>query len=144
MIGKLLGSVAGSLLDKVGLGKIAPFVKMGLNAITGNWAGVAKDVFSLVSNFKGNFNNADKNPPLGGFEKQPTEDKANLNEDRMSGLFGALGKLFKALGSFGKNGDLMGSLGKIFSAFQALEESMSNNQLANSRRAASQLAQPTY
>jgi len=144
MIGKLLGSVAGSLLDKVGLGKIAPFVKMGLNAITGNWAGVAKDVFSLVSNFKGNFVNADKKPPLGGFEKQPTEEKASLNKDRMSGLFGALGKLFKALGSFGKDGDLMGSIGKIFSAFQALEETMSNNQMINERRANSKLAQPAY
>ena len=35
-IGSILGKVAGGLLDKIGLGKIAPFVKMGLNALTGN------------------------------------------------------------------------------------------------------------
>jgi len=68
-IGSILGKVAGGLLDKIGLGKIAPFVKMGLNALTGNWLGVAQDVFGLVSNFKGNFQDgASKLPPLGGFE----------------------------------------------------------------------------
>src|SRR3712207_7073852 len=48
-IGKLIGSVAGGLLDKIGLGKLAPFVQLGINALTGNWLGVAQDVFGLVS-----------------------------------------------------------------------------------------------
>lgn len=35
-IGKLLGNVVGGVLEKIGLGSIAPFVKLGLNALTGN------------------------------------------------------------------------------------------------------------
>ncbi len=78
-IGKILGSVAGGLLDKIGLGKIAPFVKLGLNALTGNWLGVAQDVFGMVSNFKGNFmGKAATQPPLGGFG-QAFQGKPSLN-----------------------------------------------------------------
>lgn len=68
-IGKLLGKVVGGVLEKVGLGSIAPFVKMGLNALTGNWLGVAEDVFNLVSSFKSRdfTDRAAKRPPLGNF-----------------------------------------------------------------------------
>lgn len=154
-IGNLLGSVAGGLLDKVGLGKIAPFVKLGLNALTGNWAGVAKDVFSLVSNFKTNFaGKTDIKNPLGAFSKTPAQtnarfdnkgdagfgetEKTGLNKERLSGLFKGLSKLFKAIGSLANGGDLMKGLGKIFSAFSAIQESMSNNQMFNDRSKAAQ------
>ncbi|MGI8849904.1 MAG: hypothetical protein ACR2HT_07020 [Pyrinomonadaceae bacterium] len=132
-LGKILGSVAGGLLDKIGLGKIAPFVKLGLNALTGNWLGVAKDVFGMVSNFKGNFlGKAATKPPLGGFE-QAFQGKPSVNENRISGLFKGLSNLFKALKSLGKGGDIMGSIGKIFSAFNVVKESLQNNQMVNNR-----------
>lgn len=138
-LGKILGSVAGGLLDKIGLGKIAPFVKLGLNALTGNWLGVAQDVFGLVSNFKGNFlGKAASQPPLGGFEQSFAQGKPTLSENRLSGLFKGLSNLFKAFKSIGEGGDLMSSLGKIFSAFSVLQESFSNNQLFNNRVSASQ------
>lgn len=138
-IGKILGSVAGGLLDKIGLGKIAPFVKMGLNAMTGNWLGVAQDVFGMVSNFKGNFmGKADTKPPLGGFG-QAFQGKPSLNENRISGLFKGLSNLFKAFKSFG-SGDMMGGIGKIFSAFNAISESFSNNQMYNNRSSISQFS----
>lgn len=72
-IGKLLGKVVGGVLEKIGLGSIAPFVKMGLNALTGNWLGVAEDVFNLVSSFKSNDypDRAAKRPPLGNFARAP-------------------------------------------------------------------------
>lgn len=72
-IGKLLGKVVGGVLEKIGLGSIAPFVKMGLNALTGNWLGVAEDVFNLVSSFKSNDypDRAAKRPPLGSFARAP-------------------------------------------------------------------------
>lgn len=137
-LGKILGSVAGGLLDKIGLGKIAPFVKLGLNALTGNWLGVAQDVFGLVSNFKGNFlGKAAKQPPLGGFEQSLTQGKPLLSGNRISGLFKGLSNLFKAFKTIG-SGDLMGSFGKIFSAFNVLKESFSNNQMYNNRASASQ------
>ncbi len=140
-IGKLLGGVAGGLLDKIGLGKLAPFVQLGLNALTGNWLGVAKDVFSLVSNFKGNFlDNASSKPPLGGFE-QPRNSFAMeqnpLNPSRLSNLFKGLSNLFKGFGAM-NNGNGLNGLSKIFNAFNMLNEAFGNNQLYTNRLSASQ------
>jgi hypothetical protein len=145
-IGKLLGNVAGGLLDKIGLGKIAPFVKMGLNALTGNWLGVAQDVFSMVSNFKGNFqNNASQLPPLGGFE-QPSNNFAAENNNnplsgnRMSDIFRGLGDLLKGFRNLtdGRRGNDLGGLSKIFNAFKTLSEAFGNNQLYTNRLSISQ------
>src|SRR3982751_591917 len=97
-IGKLLGSVAGGLLDKIGLGKIAPFVQLGINALTGNWLGVAQDVFGMVSGFKGNFlNDASSRPPLGGFEQNSfaPDNRPRLSRSRISDLFRGLSNLFR-------------------------------------------------
>lgn len=144
-IGKLLGNVAGGLLDKIGLGSIAPFVKMGLNAMTGNWLGVAQDVFGLVSNFKGNFQqNASKLPPLGGFEN-PTnnfaaENRSPLNGNRLSDLFKGLGDLFRGFRNLsdGNRGNDLGGLSRIFNAFRTLSEAFGNNQLYTNRLSISQ------
>ncbi|HEY0048420.1 MAG TPA: hypothetical protein VGB68_03985 [Pyrinomonadaceae bacterium] len=138
-IGKLLGSVAGGLLDKIGLGKIAPFVQLGINALTGNWLGVAKDVFGLVSNFKGNFlNNASTRPPLGGFEQNNFAPDQNnrLSRNRISDLFRGLSNLFRGFKSLG-NGDFAGGFGRIFSAFNVLRDAFDNNQMFNNRSSAS-------
>jgi hypothetical protein len=143
-IGKLLGSVAGGLLDKIGLGSIAPFVKMGLNALTGNWLGVAQDVFSLVSNFKGNFqNNASQLPPLGGFENPINNFAAErnpLNGNRLSDLFKGLSQLFRGFKSLsdGYRGNDLGGLSRIFNAFKTLSEAFNNNQLYTNRLSISQ------
>jgi hypothetical protein len=137
-IGKLLGSVAGGLLDKIGLGKIAPFVQLGINALTGNWLGVAQDVFGLVSSFKGNFlNNASTRPPLGGFEQNnnsfaPTSENNRLSRNRISDLFRGLSNLFRGFKSL-RSGDLAGGFGRIFSAFNVLRDAFDNNQMFNNR-----------
>ena len=143
-IGKLLGNVAGGLLDKIGLGSIAPFVKMGLNALTGNWLGVAQDVFSLVSNFKGNFqNNASKLPPLGGFEN-PTNnfaaENSPLNGNRIADLFKGLSQLLRGFKNLadGNRGNDLGGLSRIFNAFRTLGEAFNNNQLYTNRLSISQ------
>jgi len=143
-IGKLLGNVAGGLLDKIGLGKIAPFVKLGLNALTGNWLGVAQDVFGLVSNFKGNFqNNASKLPPLGGFENPVnnfTSQNNSLNGSRLSNLFKGLSNLFKGFKALsdGRPGNDFSGFSRIFNAFKALSDAFSNNQLYSNRVSISQ------
>ena len=146
-IGKLLGNVAGGLLDKIGLGKIAPFVKMGLNALTGNWLGVAQDVFGLVSSFKGNsLDGASKLPPLGGFENQsnPTNNFASENNPltggRLTDLLKGLSQLFRGFKSLsdGNRSNDLGGLGRIFNAFKTLSEAFGNNQLYTNRLSISQ------
>jgi hypothetical protein len=137
-LGKLIGSVAGGLLDKIGLGKLAPFVQLGINALTGNWLGVAQDVFGLVSSFKSNnfLNNSSTRPPLGGFEQNnnsfaPTSENNRLSRNRISDLFRGLSNLFKGFKSL-RNGDLSG-FGRIFSAFNVLRDAFDNNQMFNNR-----------
>lgn len=145
-IGKLLGNVAGGLLDKIGLGSIAPFVKMGLNAMTGNWLGVAQDVFGLVSNFKGNFqNNASQNPPLGGFENPTNNFQAENNNNplggnRLADIFRGFGDLLRGFRNLsdGRRGNDLGGLNKIFNAFKTLSEAFGNNQLYTNRVSISQ------
>lgn len=89
-IGKLLGKVVGGVLDKIGLGSIAPFVKLGLNALTGNWLGVAEDVFNLVSSFKNRdfADRAAKRPMIGGFwtTEKPKAGQTGLVNDRLDTL----------------------------------------------------------
>src|SRR5688572_16565386 len=89
-IGKLLGKVVGGVLEKIGLGSIAPFVKMGLNALTGNWLGVAEDVFNLVSSFKSRdfADRAAKRPPLGNFGTSPRQaaKRPELVNERLNDL----------------------------------------------------------
>ncbi|NOT46934.1 MAG: hypothetical protein HOP17_04190 [Acidobacteria bacterium] len=96
-IGKLLGKVVGGVLEKVGLGSIAPFVKMGLNALTGNWLGVAEDVFNLVSSFKSRdfADRAAKRPPLGNFAaaQRPTAKQTELVNARLDNLVDQLTQL---------------------------------------------------
>lgn len=143
-IGKLLGNVAGGLLDKIGLGSIAPFVKMGLNALTGNWLGVAQDVFSLVSNFKGNFqNNASQLPPLGGFENPSNnfaQQNSPLNQNRLADLFKGLSNLFRGFRALSDSrpGNDFGGFSRIFNAFKTLSEAFGNNQLYTNRLSISQ------
>jgi hypothetical protein len=143
-IGKLLGNVAGGLLDKIGLGGIAPFVKMGLNALTGNWLGVAQDVFGLVSNFKGNFQqNASKLPPLGGFENPVNNfaaENRRLDTNRMTSLFRGLSDLLKGFRNLSDSrpGNDLGGLSRIFNAFRTLSEAFGNNQLYTNRLSISQ------
>lgn len=144
-IGKLLGNVAGGILDKVGLGGIAPFVKMGLNAMTGNWLGVAQDVFSMVSKFKDGFqNNAAQQPPLGGFDNPASnfggQQNSPLGNNRLTDLFRGLQDLFKGLKNLTDQnpGNDLGGLSKIFNALKALTEGMNNNQLFNNRLSISQ------
>lgn len=96
-IGKLLGKVVGGVLEKVGLGSIAPFVKMGLNALTGNWLGVAEDVFNLVSSFKNrNFlDTAEKRPPIGNFAtaSRSTQRRADSVNERLDDLIARYNRL---------------------------------------------------
>jgi hypothetical protein len=106
-IGKMLtgglGGLVGGGLEALGLGKIAPFAKLGVNALTGNWAGVAQDVFGLVGKFAGGdfLGKAAKNPPLGGFDQQNQQGDfaGNGGQQANGGLdINKLGELIAGLG----------------------------------------------
>jgi hypothetical protein len=145
-IGSIVGKLAGGLLDKVGLGSLTPFVKTAIDAFTGNWLGVAKDVFDMVSSFKGNgLDGASKQPPLGGFENPLNAFQGNnpLNGGKISELLKGLSSLFNGLksltgGGEGGGDDELGGLGKILNAFKTLGESFSNSQLFTNRLSISQ------
>ncbi len=144
-LGSIIGKVAGGLLDSIGLGKFTPLVKMGLNAMTGDWFGVAKDVFSMVSGFKGNpLDGAANRPPLGGFENPLNlfnSGNSPLGGNKMSSLLDGLKGLISGLfggGNKGSGGDALGGLGKIFDAFKMIAQAFGNNDLFSNRAATSQ------
>lgn len=71
-----VGKLVGSVLSKVGLDFLAPIVSMGINFLTGNYAGMIGDIQNLVSKFS-NFSFLDKvgkNPPLGTFGQNRNND----------------------------------------------------------------------
>jgi hypothetical protein len=71
-----VGKLVGSVLSKVGLDFLAPIVSMGINFLTGNYAGMIGDIQNLVSQFS-NFSFLDKvskNPPLGSFGQNRNND----------------------------------------------------------------------
>lgn len=112
-----LGKLVGGALNAVGLGKIAPFVSMAINAATGNYAALATDVMGLMSNIKGLgfLNKVAQFAPLGGFG-------------------GATGGFAGGIGSFlssGRLGDLASSLGRLSTTFRTFSESFTkiNNAL---------------
>ncbi|MBS1795840.1 MAG: hypothetical protein JSS81_18440 [Acidobacteria bacterium] len=143
-IGSLVGNIAGGFLDKVGLGGLTPFVKMGLDAFTGNWLGVAKDVFDMVSGFKGGgLDGASKMPPLGGFDNPQNGFSGGdnpLQGNRLSEMFNGLKDFLSGLKSLTDKNPLndLGGLGKIFKALQTLTQGADNNQLFNNRLSISQ------
>lgn len=118
-IGKVFGGMASGFLDKLGLGKITPFVKMGLNALTGNWMSVAKDVFGLVSNFKSNFlDRASSQPPLGNFQ-QASNLSTPLSSRRMSEVLNMFGKLFSGM-------ERTPGLNRIYNALNVIKGTFDN------------------
>jgi hypothetical protein len=107
---------------------------------------VAKDVFGMVSGFKGNpLDGAANRPPLGGFENPLNlfnSGNSPLGGNKMSGLLDGLGNMFKGLLGGGGNeeggNDPLGGLGKIFDAFKMIAQAFGNNDLFSNRAATSQ------
>lgn len=80
-----IGKLVGSVLSKVGLDFLAPIVSMGINFLTGNYAGMIGDIQNLVSQFSNSFlDRVSKNPPLGQFSSNGSNESTSsrlLNSD---------------------------------------------------------------
>lgn len=106
-----VGKLIGGALNAVGLGKIAPFVSMGINLFTGNFAGLATDVMGLMSNIKGLgfLNKVAQFAPIGGF----------AGGGGAGGFLGGMTDLFKG----SRLGDIITKFSDITKSFQDLTAS---------------------
>lgn len=130
-----LGKLVGGALKAVGLGKLAPFVSMGVNLFTGNIAGLATDIMGLMSNIKGLgfLNKVAQFAPLGGF-----------GGGNGSGGFGGFtdllkpGRLRDIADKFTKLADSLtdfrASAQKVDDMFRLLRETMDNREALQAAR----------
>ena len=83
-----LGKVFSGLLDSVGLGWMGSVLSLATNFMMGNWAGVAQDIFQLVSEFSNDSwtNRVDRYQPLGAFGRNSCFGDGTLSESRVSDL----------------------------------------------------------
>jgi hypothetical protein len=111
-----LGKLVGGALNAIGLGKIAPFISMGISFFTGDFATLATDVMGLMSNIKGLdfLNKVAKFAPLGGFDQIA------------GGCFGELG-----LKQFLKADGLRDIADKFFKLADTLEDFQASSRKVN-------------
>ncbi|MET0621781.1 MAG: hypothetical protein ABW250_02265 [Pyrinomonadaceae bacterium] len=65
-----LGKVFSGFFESIGMGWMGNVLSLATNFMTGNWLGVAEDVFRLVSEFSNDSSwqsRVDREPPLGRF-----------------------------------------------------------------------------
>ncbi len=148
-----VGKLVSGVLDKVGLGKIAPFVSLGVNALTGNWAGAAMDVAGLANRLTGGkLGFLDKLTKLAPLAAPFLGGGANLGDLFKGGGLSKLLGNFKNIASNFKNltntlkgaqqglqqlqqGNFLSGAAKIFKAFEAVDEFVKNKELFNTRSA---------
>ena len=64
-----LGKIFSGFFESIGMGWMGSVLSLATNFMMGNWAGVAEDVFRLVSEFSNDSwqDQVDREPPLGRF-----------------------------------------------------------------------------
>lgn len=83
-----LGKVFSGFFDSIGMGWMGSVLSLATNFMTGNWVGVAQDVFRLVSEFSNDSwqNRVDRNQPLGAFGRTSCFGDGSLSESRVADL----------------------------------------------------------
>ena len=84
-----LGKVFSGFFESIGLGWMGSVVSLATNFMTGNWLGVAEDIFRLVSQFSNDSwtSKVDRFQPLGAFGRSSCfGDESSLSESRISDL----------------------------------------------------------
>lgn len=114
-----VSKLVGGVLDKIGLGFLAPIVSMGINFMTGNYLGMIGDIENLVSKFSSSsfLNKVSKNPPLGIFNSNQNNESITdrlLNTDFGSWRnFTRSGNLQRANAAFDIINDFLESSNRI-------------------------------
>jgi hypothetical protein len=84
-----LGKVFSGFFESIGMGWMGNVLSLATNFMTGNWAGVAEDIFRLVSEFSNDSwqNKVDRYQPLGAFGRTSCfGGDASLSESRINDL----------------------------------------------------------
>ena len=83
-----LGKIFSGFFDSIGLGWMGSVLSLATNVMMGNWAGVAEDVFRLVSEFSNDSwqSRVDREPPLGRFGRTSCFGDYRLSESRTEEL----------------------------------------------------------
>jgi hypothetical protein len=83
-----LGKIFSGFFESIGMGWMGNVLSLATNFMTGNWAGVAQDIFKLVSEFSNDSwqNKVDRNQPLGSFGRTSCFGDGSLSESRLADL----------------------------------------------------------
>ncbi|HEV2861541.1 MAG TPA: hypothetical protein VGX48_11075 [Pyrinomonadaceae bacterium] len=83
-----LGKIFSGFFDSIGLGWMGSVLSLATNVMMGNWAGVAEDVFRLVSEFSNDSwqNRVDRDQPLGRFGRTSCFGENRLSSYRADEL----------------------------------------------------------
>ena len=83
-----LGKVFSGFFESIGMGWMGNVLSLATNFMTGNWMGVAEDIFRLVSEFSNDSwtSRVDRDQPLGAFGRSSCFGDFSLSGSRMSDL----------------------------------------------------------
>lgn len=81
-----LGKVFSGFFESIGMGWMGNVLSLATNFMTGNWMGVAQDIFRLVSEFSNDSwtSRVDRDQPLGAFGRSSCFGDFSLSGSRMS------------------------------------------------------------
>lgn len=133
-----IGKLVGGALNAVGLGKLAPFVSMGINLFTGNYAGLVTDVMGLMSNIKGLdfMNKVAQLAPVGNFGNFDCFSKGGgLNLDRLRDIgrtFSDIGRNFDDLAASART--YRASAKRVQNMLEVMRETLDSRQIVQAAR----------
>lgn len=83
-----LGKVFSGFFESIGMGWMGNVLSLATNFMTGNWMGVAQDIFRLVSEFSNDSwtSRVDRDQPLGAFSRNSGSGDFSLSQSRSSDL----------------------------------------------------------
>lgn len=85
-----LGKIVSGFFESIGMGWMGNVLSLATNFMTGNWVGVAQDIFRLVSEFSNDSwrDKVDRFQPLGAFSRGSScfGNNSSLSESRISDL----------------------------------------------------------
>ena len=119
-------------LERLGLGKLLPLVKLNLDALNGDERFVKDEIEKLVEKIDGQTINASSSlPPLGDFQK-PSASETPLSTNRLAELLRTFSGVAATAEGAGSGSDFYG-LRRIYGAFNMLHGTFNNYTQFNKR-----------